>query len=91
MTDKFYPISLNQLLKIILEEYKREHSIFGIPKELFFDPTNNKQFETKQFGQSIDTPIELSEPSIVLLKYFAIFIGSLKLSIILSCSFLSCV
>ncbi|PLX14055.1 MAG: hypothetical protein C0597_10635 [Marinilabiliales bacterium] len=56
MTDKFYPISIKHLLKIILNEYKTKNSIFGIPDEIFFNPLNS-QFQVKQFNQTIDSPI----------------------------------
>lgn len=57
MTDKFYPISIKQLLQIILKEYQHHQSIFGIPEELFFNPIKNKQFKVDQFNQNIDSPI----------------------------------
>ena len=57
MTDKFYPITLRHLLQIILNEYQKDQSIFGIPEDLFFNPVKIKQFQTTQFNQKIDTPI----------------------------------
>lgn len=57
MTDKFYPISIKQLLQIILKEYNKNKSIFGIPEKLFFNPIKDNQFKTNQFNQNIDTPI----------------------------------
>ena len=57
MTDKFYPISIKHLLRIILNEYKTDQSIFGIPEELFFNPSMTKQFKQTQFNQNIDTPL----------------------------------
>ena len=38
MSDKFHPISLKQLLQLILNEFDSNKSIFGIPEELFFNP-----------------------------------------------------
>lgn len=57
MSDKFYPISIAHLLKIILNEYETTQHIFGIPEELFFNPTQKKQFNQTQFNQTIDTPL----------------------------------
>ncbi|MCK5029069.1 MAG: putative selenate reductase subunit YgfK [Bacteroidales bacterium] len=57
MTDKFYPISINQLLQIILKEYNTNKSIFGIPEELFFNPVKNNEFKVDQFNQNIDSPL----------------------------------
>ena len=57
MTDKFYPISIKQLLQIILKEYNTNKSIFGIPEELFFDPIKENNFKVDQFNQNIDSPL----------------------------------
>ncbi|MCD4832477.1 MAG: putative selenate reductase subunit YgfK [Bacteroidales bacterium] len=57
MSDKFYPISIKQLLQIILKEYNNSQSIFGIPEELFFNPVKSNLFKVEQFNQSIDSPI----------------------------------
>lgn len=57
MTDKFYPISINQLLQIILKEYNKNQSIFGIPEELFFNPVKDNKYKINQFNQNIDSPI----------------------------------
>ena len=57
MSDKFHPISIKQLLQIILKEYNNSQSIFGIPEELFFNPTKNNLFKVDQFNQSIDSPL----------------------------------
>lgn len=56
MSDRFYPISISQLLKMILKEFENSKTIFGIPEELFFDPSNSI-FAANQFGQEIDSPI----------------------------------
>ena len=57
MSDKFHTISLKQLLKLVLNEYDNYGSIFGIPKELFFNPTHNNQLSTEIFNQKIHTPL----------------------------------
>jgi putative selenate reductase len=57
MSDKFHPISLKQLLQLILNEYVRDKSIFGIPEELFFIPEQNSHLKTKLFNQQLDTPV----------------------------------
>jgi len=57
MSDKFYPIEINQLLQLVLNELKSNNSIFGIPNELFFNPGHQNPFKTEQFNQTIDTPI----------------------------------
>jgi len=57
MTDRFEPISLKQLLQIIITEYKNYNSIFGIPEELFFIPADKNPFETEIFNQKIASPL----------------------------------
>ena len=57
MSDKFFPISLKQLLQIILKELNTKHSIFGIPEELFFNPVKENQFKVNLFNESIDSPL----------------------------------
>jgi putative selenate reductase len=57
MSDKFHTISLKQLLKLILNEYDNNGSIFGIPKELFFNPTLNNSLTSEVFNQKLHTPL----------------------------------
>jgi putative selenate reductase len=57
MSAKFHPISLKQLLQLILNEYAGYNTIFGIPKELFFFPGNNQRLKTELFKHKLDTPL----------------------------------
>jgi putative selenate reductase len=57
MSDKFEPITLSLLLKIVLKEYRENNSIFGIPKELFYSPSDNSHLRSSVFNQVIDNPI----------------------------------
>lgn len=56
-SDKFYPIEVTQLLKIIFKQFESERSIFGIPEDLFFRPSSNDPFATQRFEQYLETPI----------------------------------
>ena len=56
-SDKFHTISLKQLLQIIIKEYDSNNSIFGIPKELFYTPTENNPLSTSVFNQKLQTPL----------------------------------
>lgn len=56
-SDKFYPIDVTQLLKIIFKQFESKRSIFGIPEDLFFRPTNEDSFATQRFDQYLETPI----------------------------------
>jgi len=57
MTDRFEPIELKQLLQIIFKELENNKSIFGIPDEMFFKPSDSNPFQTEVFNQKIATPI----------------------------------
>ncbi len=57
MSDKFHPISLKQLLQIILEEYSQHKSIFGIPEELFYISKERNYLSTNIFNQYLHNPI----------------------------------
>jgi putative selenate reductase len=57
MSDHFEPISLHQLLRIILNEFETKKSIWGIPQQLFFNPNDQNQFKTQQFNHLLDTPL----------------------------------
>jgi putative selenate reductase len=57
MTDKFTPTPIEQLLQIIIKQYDSSGRILGIPKELFFFPSENDAFRTKRFGCLLETPI----------------------------------
>lgn len=56
-SDKFHPISLKQLLQIVINEFDSNNSIFGIPKEIFYTPTPNNPLSTEIFNQKLQTPI----------------------------------
>lgn len=56
MSDKFSPIPAELLLELILKEFDTNSTVFGIPSELFFRPSEGV-LTTSIFGQHIDTPI----------------------------------
>ncbi len=56
MSDKLYSLPIEKLIGWILEEEKHG-SIFGIPKELFFNPENSNKFKIKRYGETLETPL----------------------------------
>ena len=56
MSDKFIPITMQELSKWIFTELEHKNSIFGIPKDLFFVPQNTDKFKQQIYGQKLDTP-----------------------------------
>ncbi|MEA3444277.1 MAG: putative selenate reductase subunit YgfK [Bacteroidota bacterium] len=57
MADKFTILPLPQLLQIVIDQYDKTKSIFGIPEELFFIPNKNDSFRTSRFGQMLENPV----------------------------------
>ncbi|MDP6033324.1 MAG: putative selenate reductase subunit YgfK, partial [Candidatus Marinimicrobia bacterium] len=56
MSDKLYPIELSHLLHWIFEEEK-QGTIFGVTKDLFFNPDEKDVFRMQRYGQLVETPI----------------------------------
>lgn len=59
-SDKFFPTPLPDLLQIILNQYNRNKSIFGITENLFFRPNISDPFRTTRYGRLLETPIGLA-------------------------------
>jgi putative selenate reductase len=57
MSGKFHPIPLKLLLQLIINEFERSRTIFGIPEELFFVPLQHIHLQTEIFNQRLQTPI----------------------------------
>jgi putative selenate reductase len=57
MSDKFHPLSLEQLVGWIADELAAKDSIFGIPRALFFTPSSSDRFRSEVYGHTLDTPI----------------------------------
>ncbi len=57
MSDKFFPSSLPQLLTLIINQYDQTDFIFGIPKELFFQPEDDDTFNMTRFNKMLESPI----------------------------------
>ena len=57
MTESFSILPLNELLKLILNQFDNSSKIFGISKELFFTPKSDDSFRLMRFGKLLETPI----------------------------------
>ncbi len=57
MTDRFSLLQLPELLKIILNQIDRNDFVFGISKDLFFNPKSHKQIQMMRFGELLESPI----------------------------------
>ena len=56
MSDRFTPISIRKLLDWILAEEK-EGTIFGVHRDLFYQPQNTNPWQMTRFGQTLDNPL----------------------------------
>lgn len=56
MSDRFTCLSLAQLLNWIKREEKT-NKIFGIPKSLFFKPSDHDVFRINRYGRMLETPV----------------------------------
>ncbi|MBP7829996.1 MAG: putative selenate reductase subunit YgfK [Kiritimatiellae bacterium] len=56
MSDKFQPLTTEQLARWILDELEGSNSIFGIPRALFFQPRPDDPFRASVYGKTLETP-----------------------------------
>ena len=56
MSDLFQPIASEQLIDWVFSELDTHNSIFGIPRQHFFVPSENDPFRTTAFGHLLETP-----------------------------------
>ncbi|MDJ0792073.1 MAG: FAD-dependent oxidoreductase [Acidimicrobiia bacterium] len=56
MSDRFQPISMEQLTNWIFDEYEQKRSIFGIPEAAFFVPGEADRFKVPNYDAVLETP-----------------------------------
>jgi putative selenate reductase len=56
VSDRFHPISFEDLAAWVFGELETKGSIFGIPRELFFTPGAADRFRTQAYGHPLETP-----------------------------------
>jgi len=56
VSDRFHPISMEDLSAWVFGELEAQGSIFGIPQELFFTPGAADRYRTEAYGHSLETP-----------------------------------
>lgn len=57
MSDRMFPLSLSRIARWARDELAAQQSIFGIHRDLFFEPRPSDPFRTSVFGQPLFTPI----------------------------------
>jgi putative selenate reductase len=56
VSDRFHPISMEDLATWVFGELEASGSVFGIPRELFFTPGVADRFRMEAYGHPLDTP-----------------------------------
>ena len=56
MSDKFQPLSTEQLARWVAGELDHQGSIFGLPKELYFQPDSGRRLQLEVYDQLLETP-----------------------------------
>ena len=56
MSDRFHPISMEQLTAWAFTELERKDSLFGIPRSAIFVPSADDRFRLEKYGVELETP-----------------------------------
>ncbi len=56
MSDRFHPISMEQLTDWVFDELEQKDSLFGVPRSAFFVPKETDRFRIEKYGQTLETP-----------------------------------
>ena len=56
MSDRFQPITMEQLTDWVFTELEEHDAIFGIPRGAFFVPSEADRFRQPNYGQMLETP-----------------------------------
>ena len=56
MSDRFQPISMEQLTDWVFTELEQKDALFGIPRSAFFVPRPDHRYRIEKYGAELDTP-----------------------------------
>lgn len=56
MSDRFHPISMEQLTDWVFTELEQKGSLFNVPRPAFFVPRPDHRFRLSQYGVELETP-----------------------------------
>ena len=56
MSDRFHPLSMEQLTSWVFTELEQKGSIFGVPASAAFVPRADHRFRRRELGVDLDTP-----------------------------------
>jgi len=56
MSDRFHPISMEQLTEWVFTELEQKGSLFNVPRSAFFVPRTDHRFRRREYGVELETP-----------------------------------
>ena len=56
MSDRFHPISMEQLTDWTFTELRQKDSLFNVPRSAFFVPRPDHRFRRREYGVELETP-----------------------------------
>ncbi len=56
MTDRFHPLSMEQLTDWVFTELAQKGSLFNVPRSAFFVPRPDHRFRCREYGVELETP-----------------------------------
>jgi putative selenate reductase len=56
MSDRFHPVSMEQLTAWVFTELKEKDSLFGVPRSAFFVPHTDDRFRLEKYGWLLESP-----------------------------------
>ncbi len=56
MSDRFHPVSMEQLTHSVFTELRENKTLFGFPRDAFFVPQEDDLFRSTRYGQLLETP-----------------------------------
>ena len=56
MSDRFHPISMEQLTSWVFTELEEKGSLFNVPRSAFFVPHPDHRFRCREYGVELETP-----------------------------------
>ncbi|MFQ5525216.1 MAG: FAD-dependent oxidoreductase [Thermoanaerobaculia bacterium] len=57
MSDRFHPISMEQLTAWAFTELEHKDSLFGVPRSAVFTPADSDRFKREKYGVVLETPL----------------------------------
>ena len=56
MSDRFHPLSMEQLTDWVFTELEQKGSLFNVPRSAFFVPSPDHRFRRREYGVELETP-----------------------------------